>query len=193
MNIVLVALTIALIVEGIVICGLAVSVVWSEHRIWPPGDVSWRFWYYWGGSSIVVGTLAVVGYLDYGSFAFTDSIWHWIGTPLVVAGLAFAGWSGYTFRVRESFGLEGRLYTSGPYRYSRNPQYVGIAGMVAGVALIVNSTLLCVGLLPMFVWLWLLPRAEEPWLAKRFGEEYGEYRASAPRFLGIRTLRQLGM
>lgn len=148
-----------------------------------------KFWYYWGGSAVAVGALAVVGYLDAGSFVFTGGIWNWTGGALVAGGLAFAGWSGYTFRMRESFGLEGELYTGGPYRYSRNPQYVGMVGILTGTALIVNARLLYIGFFPMFVWIWLLPRAEEPWLHERFGETYEDYRESVPRFLGIRTLR----
>lgn len=183
----LVALASALLVEGAVVAGIVVSIVFPDHRIWPPGGVSWKFWYYWGGSAVAVAALAVVGYLDAGSFVFAAEVWDWIGGVLVAGGLAFAGWSGYTFRMRESFGLEGELYTGGPYQYSRNPQYVGMFGVLTGSWLIVNATLLSVGFLPMVVWIWLLPRAEEPWLYERFGETYEEYRESVPRFLGIRT------
>lgn len=188
-SVVLGALTIAVLGEGTVITGLLVSVVFPDHRLWPPGDISWKFLWYWGGSAITFAALAVVGYLDAGSFVFVAGVWNWIGGVLVVSGLAFAGWSGYTFRIRESLGLAGELYTGGPYQYSRNPQYVGMVGIFMGIALIVNSTLLIVGFLPVSAWLWLLPRAEEPWLHERFGEEYEEYRDSVPRFLGIRTFR----
>ena len=47
------------------------------------------------------------------------------------------------------------------------------------------------GVLPTFVWVWLLPRAEEPWLEARFGPAYERYREEAPRFVGWRSLRQL--
>lgn len=187
--VVLGALTIAVLGEGTVITGLLVSVVFPDHRLWPPGDVSWNFLWYWGGSAITFAALAVVGYLDTGSFVFTARLWDWIGTVLLASGTAFAGWSGYLFRMRESFGLEGELYTGGPYQYSRNPQYVGMVGIITGIGLIVNATFLCIGFFPMVVWIWLLPRAEEPWLHERFGDEYEEYRESVPRFLGIRSLR----
>ncbi|WP_185715493.1 methyltransferase family protein [Halocatena pleomorpha] len=183
------ALTIAVLLEGSVILGLLVSILSEDRRFWPPGNVSWKFWYYWGGSAITFAALAVVGYLDAGSFVFTTRLWDWIGTVLLVLGTGFAGWSGYLFRTRESFGLAGELHTGGPYRYSRNPQYVGMVGIFTGIALIVNATLLFVGFLPVFVWLWLLPRAEEPWLRDQFGEEYEAYRESVPRFLGIRSLK----
>jgi len=121
------ALTVALLSEAAVIAGIVISIVHPEYRIWPPGDVSWKFWYYWGGSLVTFGALATVGYYDAGSFLLAGHVWDWLGGLLVLSGFAFAGWAGYTFRMRESFGLEGDLYTGGPYQYSRNPQYVGMS------------------------------------------------------------------
>lgn len=112
-TVVLGALTIAVFGEVTVIAGLLVSVVFPDHRLWPPGDVSWNFLWYWGGSAITFAALAVVGSLDAGSFVFTARLWDWIGTVLLVLGTGFAGWSGYLFRMRECFGLEGELYTGG--------------------------------------------------------------------------------
>jgi len=182
------ALTIALLVEAAVITGIIVSIIRPEYRIWPPGDVSWKFWYYWGGSLVTFGALAIVGYYDAGNFLFADRVWDWLGGGLALSGVAFAGWAGYTFRMRESFGLEGDLYTGGPYQCNRNPQYVGMYAALLGVLLLVNSTLLIVGMLPVFVWMALLPFAEEPWLHETFGEEYDAYQRDVPRFLGIRTV-----
>lgn len=185
------ALAVAVLVELAVIAGIVVSIVWPEHRIWPPGSVSWKFWYYWGGSMIVFGALTVVGIRDAGSFIFTAVGWDIVGGILAVAGFTFAGWAGYTFRMRESFGLEGDLYTDGPYQYTRNPQYVGMFAVLAGILFVVNSLLLIVGMLPVFVWMALLPFAEEPWLREQFDEEYEAYCREVPRFLGRRTLTNL--
>lgn len=185
------ALAVAVLVEFAVIVAISVSIVWPDYRIWPPSSVSWKFWYYWGGSTIVFGALTVVGIYDAGSFIFTTAIWDVIGGILLIAGLAFAGWAGYTFRMRESFGLDGELYTSGPYQYSRNPQYVGMFATLVGILLIVNSVLLIVGMSPVFVWMALLPFAEEPWLREQFGKEYEAYFRTVPRFLGFRTIKRL--
>jgi len=151
------ALTVALLSEAAVIARIVISIVHPEYRIWPPGDVSWKFWYYWGGSLVTFGALTIVGYYDAGSFLFADRVWDWLGGGLALSGVAFAGWAGYTFRMRESFGLEGDLYTGGPYQCNRNPQYVGMYAALLGVLLLVNSTLLIVGMLPVFVWMALLP------------------------------------
>lgn len=190
-TLVLASLGIALLTELAVVAALVVSVVRPEHRVWPPGDVSWRFWFYWGASTVAFVALTYVGYRTAGTFLFRGRNWDLLGGALAVAGLAVAGWAGYTFRMAESFGLEGELHTDGPYHYTRNPQYVGMYATLAGVVLVVNSRLLLVGLLPVAVWMYLLPLAEEPWLREQFGSEYERYCRRVPRFLGIRTLRRL--
>ncbi|MFB6085026.1 MAG: isoprenylcysteine carboxylmethyltransferase family protein [Halorientalis sp.] len=188
---VLAALTVALLVEGLVIAGIVLSIVSPRHRIWPPGEVSWRFWYYWGGSTITFAALVVVGYETAGQFVFDGLAWDLVGWFLVGVGGLFAAWAGYTFRTAESFGIEGRLHTEGPYALSRNPQYVGMAVVIVGVLLLVNSAWLVVGMLPVFPWLSLLPFAEEPWLRERFGEEYEAYCRRVPRFVGLTTVTRL--
>lgn len=80
--------------------------------------------------------------------------------------------------------LEGPFVEEGPYRYSRNPQYVGDIALPAGYILLTNSlALLLTGLLAIG-WFALAPFAEEPWLRARFGRAYEEYLEKVPRFLG---------
>jgi protein-S-isoprenylcysteine O-methyltransferase Ste14 len=38
-------------------------------------------------------------------------------------------------------------------------------------------------------WFAVTPFIEEPWLAKRYGEDYGRYCEEVPRFLGFPTSR----
>lgn len=54
-----------------------------------------------------------------------------------------------------------------------------------------NSSYLVVGTLPVFVWIALLPVAEEPWLEEQFGDAYEVYRREVPRFVGLRTITNL--
>ena len=89
----------------------------------------------------------------------------------------------------QSFGLEGGLVTEGPYRYSRNPQYVGFVLMLIGVVLVTNSVqALATGSI-VIVLVLLAPYAEEPWLRERFESGYYEYCERVPRFLGLRPFR----
>jgi protein-S-isoprenylcysteine O-methyltransferase Ste14 len=77
-----------------------------------------------------------------------------------------------------------RLVATGLYRHVRNPMYLAILGAVAGQALLFGS----VALLAYALALWGAFHAfvigyEEPRLRRTFGEEYGAFVASVPRWL----------
>jgi protein-S-isoprenylcysteine O-methyltransferase Ste14 len=182
-------LAIALLVEGWVVVALWVSAVHEASRIWPPGEVAWRFWFYWGAVGVVGVSMGAVGILE--ADPLLDTLLCWLGVGMVVTGLAVGVWAARQLRLETSVGLAGELHTEGPYRYSRNPQLVGIAVALVGAVLVVNARAFTVGVLPTFLWLWLLPRAEEPWLQARFGAAYERYREDVPRFVGWRSIRRL--
>jgi protein-S-isoprenylcysteine O-methyltransferase Ste14 len=102
------------------------------------------------------------------------------GLALEVAGLVSMG----SFR-RMSGMQPDRLITGGAFRYSRNPQNVGIGIVMTGAAILGNSWLALLAVAGF----WLLFRAyvgfEEAHLARAFGEEYERYRRRTPRFLGF--------
>lgn len=72
----------------------------------------------------------------------------------------------------------------GPYRYVRNPMYLGATAMILGSGLIISSesiallALCFLVLMHLFVVLY-----EEKALAARFGETYLRYKATVPRWL----------
>jgi protein-S-isoprenylcysteine O-methyltransferase Ste14 len=77
------------------------------------------------------------------------------------------------------------LVATGPYRWSRNPQYVGVVAIVAGQGVRWGSPpvlLYAVGLALGFDgWVrWY----EEPRLRRRHGNEYRRYVARVPRWFG---------
>ena len=113
---------------------------------------------------------------------------HWIFRAIGAAGLAFAvpfnEWAMRALSDHQTLGLQGELITSGPYGYSRNPQYVAEILTYLGVVLITNSLLAAVICALVTLWFLLAPRAEEPWLAKQFGEQFEDYCRRVPRFLG---------
>ena len=70
-----------------------------------------------------------------------------------------------------------RLVVSGPYRYVRNPIYVGFVVILVGEVLLFGSP----GLLEYTAVAWCIGAAgarfyEEPTLARKFGAEYQDYR-----------------
>ncbi len=75
------------------------------------------------------------------------------------------------------------LVVSGPYRYCRNPMYVGVELMLLGWAALYWSALLflyAAGVAVAFQLRIIL--AEEPWAARTFGEGWNAYRTSTPRW-----------
>jgi protein-S-isoprenylcysteine O-methyltransferase Ste14 len=76
------------------------------------------------------------------------------------------------------------LVTSGPFRLSRNPIYLGMASILLGVA-VVQGTLVALAFPIIFVTLiefFIIP-SEERTLEKIFGEPYREYKNNVRRWV----------
>jgi protein-S-isoprenylcysteine O-methyltransferase Ste14 len=77
-----------------------------------------------------------------------------------------------------------RLVVVGLYRYSRNPMYVSVGLILIGWAISFASLSLCWYALAVVVAFHLrVLLAEEPWLARTFGDAWKEYRSRVPRWL----------
>ncbi len=76
----------------------------------------------------------------------------------------------------------GGFVASGPYRFTRNPQYLGDNILFVGVSIIANSLLLWIAhALPILVF-FMAPLTEERWLEDQYGQAYREYRRKIRRF-----------
>jgi len=78
----------------------------------------------------------------------------------------------------------GNLTVSGPYRWSRNPQYVGWVLFLLGFALNDWSLWCLAALLVVAISLHLLVLIEEEHLRRVFGDRYIEFCSKTPRYLG---------
>ena len=76
------------------------------------------------------------------------------------------------------------LVTSGPYRVTRNPMYVGMAFLYAGLALSLG-VIWALALLPAVLLMVdrLVIAREERYLEAKFGEEYRDYKRRVRRWL----------
>jgi protein-S-isoprenylcysteine O-methyltransferase Ste14 len=76
------------------------------------------------------------------------------------------------------------LARSGPYRFTRNPMYLGLVLLLAGVAVGSNGPwlLLQVPLLVLVLQQGVIVR-EEAYLERKFGEDYRRYRQQVRRWL----------
>lgn len=114
---------------------------------------------------------------------------EWAGVAAAVAGGALALWCVVTFALISRgtpapFDPPRTLVVRGPYRYVRNPMYLGAALALCGAALFYHSA-------PLFAYAALFLLAahafvvgyEEPTLARLFGAEYEAYRARVGRWL----------
>jgi len=76
------------------------------------------------------------------------------------------------------------LVISGPYRYSRNPMYIGVLTMLAGEALLyLDLRLLCFLLAMAVIFNIFILGYEERALGRQFGEGYARYCAAVPRWI----------
>lgn len=76
------------------------------------------------------------------------------------------------------------LATSGPYRYTRNPLYLGSALTGIGLATAGSSAVMMVAFAGLFLIVYgPVMRREEDLLRQKFGVAYDRYAASVPRFV----------
>jgi protein-S-isoprenylcysteine O-methyltransferase Ste14 len=77
-----------------------------------------------------------------------------------------------------------RLVTSGIYRWTRNPMYLGMALIYAGVAILFDSLLALLLLIAVvaIIQCYVIPR-EEAYLERTFGNDYLAYKARVRRWI----------
>jgi protein-S-isoprenylcysteine O-methyltransferase Ste14 len=110
------------------------------------------------------------------------------GAALAVVGLVFGGWAFFTFLRAKTTPHPNHpvsaLVTWGPYRFSRNPMYVGLSALMAGLALLANTPWLLAPLpFVLFALRRLVVDREEAYLTRRFGDEYRDFLARTRRWI----------
>ncbi len=117
-----------------------------------------------------------------------DPAARWGGAALAGAGLALDFWAmGVMWRARTNiFPHRGAdaLMISGPFRWTRNPIYLGNTVVMLGLSLgLDNLWFAALGLAAAVFVQHLAIRREEIHLAQRFGEAWRSYAARTPRWL----------
>ena len=114
--------------------------------------------------------------------------WRWLGVlPIAIGvGLAFAGAGRFSRAGTNIVPLtkSSALVTEGPFRFTRNPMYLGMTLVLVGVAFLANRPLPWL-VVPIFIAiLWLrFVRHEETLMEETFGDAYRAYRARVRRWL----------
>ena len=169
---------------------ITISTFFQKSRIWPPPKRdSWQQWVSWTLFTIIMFGVPLIGTLDFQSLGYSHWIRFLFGGLLFALGLTIDLWGTKTLSAQQSLGEKGKIITGGPYRYTRNPQYVGFIIMYSGLILVAWSFMaLVTGLFAVFLF-FIIPFSEEPWLRQQYGKPYEEYRRVVPRFIGIRSFK----
>jgi protein-S-isoprenylcysteine O-methyltransferase Ste14 len=119
---------------------------------------------------------------------FRSSIATVVGSTLLLVGFLIRVWATYYFYQNQMRVIatvpQGTLLTSGPYRYSRNPLYLGGnvfiffgASLLLGSPMAVAITAFHLPFVNLFI------RREETQLAQRFGEDWARYKSAVRRWI----------
>ena len=110
------------------------------------------------------------------------------GAVLILLGIAVILWAAWLFdkagTAIKPFEESSKLVLAGPYRWSRNPMYLGMVIILLGIGLALG-TLSPFAILPLFIWLIRnqFIAHEEAMLDKSFGAAYAEYKKCIRRWL----------
>lgn len=111
-----------------------------------------------------------------------------LGLAACAAGLGLVAWGITTFTLARTPVIPHRparaLVRHGPYRFTRNPMYVGLTSLHIGLALVANMAWPLV-MLPvvLIVLTTYVIRREEAHLTRMFGEDYHAFRRDVRRWL----------
>jgi protein-S-isoprenylcysteine O-methyltransferase Ste14 len=113
---------------------------------------------------------------------------RWGGWLLVAGGVTLDLVSLVLFIRRKTSALPfrpaARFVASGPYRFTRNPMYLGMSSTLAGVGLLLGRPWVLVAALAASLAIdrWVI-RREERYLERTFGAEYRDYCAAVRRWI----------
>lgn len=129
----------------------------------------------------------IIDYL-YSSQFISCYINVWLGIPVLLLGISLHLYSirtlkkaGTTFHANKA---ATKLVWNGPYRYSRNPIYLGMVIIYMGISLLINNAWLFLLLIPVFITLHVFViKPEEAHLHRTFGNKYSDYCREVRRWI----------
>ena len=170
--------------------GLIITIFSSKIQIWPPPeDNPPVFWFY--------SIIDVVFFIGLIYLNITENKNHnFFVTRIVSAtilglfGLIFVFWGTRNIGIKQMFGLKGELIVKGPFRFTRNPEYLGFVSLLISGLILSDSVYVFIVNLIGVVWFLLAPLTEERWLYEQFGERYARYSEVVPRFVSLKLCKK---
>ena len=166
--------------------GLIITIFSSKIQLWPPpDDYPLIFWIY---SIIDVIFFICLIYLNITEKKSIDFFLIRIISAVIlgVFGLIFVFWGMTNIGIKQMFGLKGELIIKGPFRFTRNPEYLGFISLLISGFIISGSVFVFVVNSIGMAWFLLAPLTEEKWLYEQFGERYAKYCEMVPKFVSFK-------
>ncbi len=116
------------------------------------------------------------------------SRYRFLGIAILGTGIFLTGWAFRMFQKKGTthnpYGTPTAVVATGPFRFSRNPMYLGVSLVLLGVAIFVGTVPLFLAPLAFFLTMnaVFIPR-EERTLERIFGQEYLDYKHRVRRWL----------
>lgn len=131
-------------------------------------------------------SMVAIGYAD--SSVILAGRWYLLGLVPVACGIALAAIAARQFSKADTnivpLTESTALVTDGMFLITRNPMYTGMVSALAGTAILLNSYLPWLVIIPFVLAIRLLfIRHEETLMEETFGEDYVAYRSRVRRWL----------
>lgn len=172
---------------GIVTFGSSIIFIFAkrvQRGLWSTPTLGLTVWIY--TISTFIGVLQLSFLRQPVNLPFDSIPPKFVAAVIIILGIIIHLWA---WKVHE-FSYErltairvDKLFTSGPYRYVRNPMYVAMFLIYYGFVILLNSFYFLIYSLLLTVGLYLITLVEEKGLQLKFGEEYLQYKRKVPRFI----------
>jgi protein-S-isoprenylcysteine O-methyltransferase Ste14 len=117
-----------------------------------------------------------------------NSPYNWLGFLFLIIGGVLNIWADQIFKKSQTTIKPGEKPTTfiktGPYKFSRNPMYLGVSSLLLGIGFILGSVTSFVGFILFIILIEVIfiPE-EEKNLQAQFGEEYEAYKQKVRRWI----------
>lgn len=132
---------------------------------------------------LIVGAVGVVLGLIWPLTLGLSRPWSWLtGIVLIITGVVLMAWA-TSAAGSVLLADPDQLVTDGPYRFSRNPMYLGWTLVYVALMIVSNSLWLLILLPVLAAWIHWETMREEKRMIERFGERYIDYQSRVRRYL----------
>jgi protein-S-isoprenylcysteine O-methyltransferase Ste14 len=137
---------------------------------------------------IILILLSIGFHFVFPLFKFIFSPYNYLGFGLIIFGIIMNLWTDSLFKKKQTtvkpYEMPNFFVTSGPFKLSRHPMYLGMMSILLGVAIFLGS-LITFAFPIIFIMIMekLFIPLEEKNLEKKFGNQYIDYKKRVRRWI----------